>query len=221
MIKKILLFIIPFVITLAVVIGYFKLTQKISTVSIPALPTVSFSDLVKFSRFSLEKAPSQSLVGTITSMNGEVEYEARLATESAKITSPVPVQQGESLSTGADGKVVLNFKDMADIAIDNNSGIDIIQTLPADLVFRQTLGSVEYIKLGTDPVSIRVGHLIVENMGDVKISFTADSPITTVVMISGSGTVAYNNLNNVSRVVNVSTGQTLKFNEGTRRVVLR
>ena len=113
------------------VVGYFKLTQKLSTISIPTLPSVSFSDLVKISRFSLEKAPSESLVGTISGINGDVEYESRTATESAKINSPVEVQQGESLSTGDNGKVILNFKDAADITIDSSSGVDIIQTLPA------------------------------------------------------------------------------------------
>ena len=203
------------------VVGYFKLTQKLSTISIPTLPSVSFSDLVKISRFSLEKAPSESLVGTISGINGDVEYESRTATESAKINSPVEVQQGESLSTGDNGKVILNFKDAADITIDSSSGVDIIQTLPADLVFRQIIGSVEYKKIGTYPVSIRVGHLIIENRGDIKISFTADSPVTTIVMISGTGTVAYNNLSNVSRVVNISTGQTLKFNESNRKVTIK
>ena len=221
MLKKILLFLVPFLITMAAVVGYFKLTQKISTISIPNLPSVSFSDLVKFSRFSLEKAPSQSLVGSITSMTGDVEYESRVATEAAKISSPVSIQQGESLTTGETGKLILNFKDTVDISVDENSGISVIQTLPADLVFWQTLGSVEYKKLGTHPVSIRVGHLVIENEGDMKISFTKDSPVTTIVMINGTGTVAYNSLNNVSRVVNITTGQILKFNEGTRRVVLR
>ena len=219
--KKVLLFTIPFLLTTAVVVAYFKLTQKISTISIPNIPSVSFSDLVKFSRFSLDKAPSQSLVGNITSMDGEVRYESRTATESAKISAPVSVQQGEGLSTGDSGSFVLNFKDVADISVSSNSGINVVQSLPADLVFAQTLGSVEYKKIGDYPVTIRVGHLIVEDSGDIKISFTADSPITTIVVINGSTTVAYNNLYNVSKVVKVSTGQTLKFNEGNRKVVVQ
>lgn len=221
MTKKIILFLIPFLITIIAIVGYFKLTQKISTIALPVIPNISFSDLVKVSRFSLDKAPSESLVGTISSMSGEIGYEARTATESAKINSPVSVQQGESLSTGSDGSLTLNFKDAANINIESDSGINIIQTLPADLVFQQTIGSVEYIKLWALPVSIRVGHLIVEDAGDIKISFTKDSPVTTLIVVNGNATVAYNNINDVSRVVNVKTGQTLKFNEGNRRVVLK
>lgn len=221
MIKKIILFLIPFLITSVLVVGYFKLTQKISSISLPSLPTVSFSDLVKLSRFSLDKAPSESLVGNIASITGEVGYESRIATESAKINSPVSVQQGESLTTGTDGALILNFKDAVDIKLDNNSGINVVQTLPADLVFQQTIGSVEYKKLGSVPVTIRVGRLIVENLGDVKILFTKDSPVTTIIVINGSVTVAYNNLYNISRVIDVETGQTLKFYESNRRVVLK
>lgn len=220
-VKLVSLFLIPLVIATVLVIGYFKLTNKISTVSLPQVPSISFSDLIKFSRFSLDKAPSQSLVGTINSMSGEVLYEPRLASESARITSPQEVQQGESLSTGIDGKIILNFKDAIEINLENNSGVNVIQTLPADLVFKQTLGSVIYKKLGTYPISIRVGHLLIEDGGEVKISFTKDSPITTVTIVNGSAIVAYNNLNNDSRMVNLTTGQILEFNEGNRRVVLK
>ena len=219
-ITVILLFLIPFLLTAFATVAYFKLTQKISGISLPVLPTVTFSDLVKLSRFSLEKAPSESLVGNITSMTGEVEYQNRMATESAKIVSPVSVQQGESLTTGADGKFILNFKDAVELSADSNSGIGIIQTLPINLVFWQTLGSVEYKKLGTDIVSIRVAHLIVQNDGDIQISFTKDSPITTVVAINGTATVAYNDTYNISRIINIPSGKTLKFNEGNRRAVL-
>ena len=219
--KKVLLFLIPFLITATVTVGYFKLTQKISSFSIPNLPSVSFSDLVKFSRFSLEKAPSQSLVGTIISMNGEVEYEKRLATESARINSPVPVQQGESLTTGIDGKVILTFEKAVEINILPETSVGVIQTLPADMVFTQTVGSAEYKKLGTLPVSIRSRHLLIKNDGDITVSVDKLKPIITVSVTSGSATFAYNNINNISRVVEVVEGKILTFNDDTRRVVVK
>lgn len=219
--KRLLLFLIPLSITTLVVVGYFMLTRKVANISLPTLPTVSFSDLVKLSKFSLEKAPSQSLIGVLTSMSGKVEYESRVATEAAVLTSPVEVQQGESLSTGEDGSFILTFKDAAELTVSQNSGVDVIQTLPADLVFRQTLGSVSYKKLTTYPVSIRVGHLVVEDDGEIIISFTADSPITTITIVDGSATIAYNNLKNSSQVIHVTTGKVVKFNESNRQVVVK
>jgi len=218
--KRAILFLIPFLITVVVVVGYFKLTQKISRVTIPNLPSVSFSDLVKFSRFSLAKAPSQSLTGTITSMSGEVKYEERMATESAKINSPVQVQQGESLETGGDGKLILSFDKAAEIDMSSDSSLGIVQTLPADLVFSQNTGVAEYKKLAALPVSIRSLHLLIENNGDVTVSVDKIYPLVTVTINSGSATFAYNNVYNVSRVWKFDAGTTLIFNDDTRRVVL-
>lgn len=214
----VLLFIVSCFVSATIVMLYLGLAQKISNITVPKLPNISLSDLIKVSRFSLVKAPSQSLVGVITSMNGDVMYEPRLATEAAKISSPTEVQQGEGVSVGEVGSAIITFKDAAEIDINSNSGVDVIQTLPANLVFKQTLGTVSYKKLGTYPVSVRVGHLLIENGGEVKVSFTKDSPLTTVVVIDGSVKIAYNNLYNVSQVKTLSSGATLIFNEANRRV---
>ncbi len=219
--KKVLLFLIPFLITTVAVVGYFKLSQKISKINIPNIPSVSFSDLVKFSRFSLEKAPSQSLVGSITSMSGEIGYEARLATESAKINSPVQVQQGESLTTGLSGKLVLTFDKAVEINMSSDTSVGIVQTLPADMVFSQNTGTVEYKKLANIPVSIRSYHLLIENNGDVTISIDKVKPIITVTVNSGAATFAYNNIDNISRVLTLESGKKLTFNDDTRRVVTK
>lgn len=218
--KKILLFFIPFSITVTVVVGYFKITQKISSISVPGLPSVSFSDLVKLSRFSLEKAPSASLVGTITLMEGEVMHEERLATESAKITTPIPIQQGESLLTGVDGKIILTFEKAAEVNMFPETSVNIIQTLPANLVFYQTKGTATYIKLANIPVSIRTRRLLIENYGDITITMDKIEPVITITVNSGSATFAYNNLDNISQVLTVNEQKTLTFNEGMRKVVV-
>jgi hypothetical protein len=217
--KKILLFFTPLLITTGLIVGYFKFTQAVSTIELPRIPNISFSDLVKLSRFSLEKAPTQSLVGKIISMNGEVLYEPRLATESAKISSLQEVQQGESLSTGKDGEINLIFDKAAEIKISPNTTIGIIQTLPADLVFSQKIGTIEYKKLGEIPVSIRSYHLLIENDGNIKVSIAEEKPIVTVEVIKGSAKFAYNNINNDTRYLEVSAGKKLIFNDDTRRVV--
>ena len=211
----------PCVFAAIIVVIYFKLTQKISTITIPSLPSVSFSDLVKFSRFSLEKAPSQSLVGTISSMGGDVEYESRVATEAAKISSPVQVQQGESLTTGANGNLILTFDKGAEIDMSSDTAIGIVQTLPADLVFSQNVGIAEYKKLADLPVSIRSSHLLIENSGDLTVSIDKVKPVISVKVLSGSATVAYNDTNNDSRVMTVESGKTLTFNDSTRRGVIQ
>ena len=218
--KRATLFLIPFLITAAGIVGYFKLTQKISTISIPNFPSVSFSDLVKFSRFSLEKAPSQSLVGKIAVMTGDVEYEKRLATESAKLNSKVDVQQGESLSTGENGNLVLTFEKAVEVSMSPDSKVGIIQTLPANMVFSQSMGIAEYKKLVDIPVSVRTRRLLIENGGDITVTLDEVEPIITISVNSGNATFAYNNLDNVSQLLTVDGGKTLTFNESTRRAVV-
>jgi hypothetical protein len=215
--KFILLFIFVTVGSFFVTVAYFKVHVKVSTLNTTKFPSISFSDILRYSNFSLEKAPSQSLVGKIISLNGEVFYESRTSSESAKITNPINVQQGESLATGTGGNVILNYADAVDITISPMSSVNIIQTIPNDLVFQQTLGSIKYNKLSQIPVSIRVGHLLVENDGIIIISFTKDSPITTVEVIDGSANTAFNNLNNDSQLLNLKKGQILRFNESNRR----
>ncbi len=219
--KYLLLFLIPALLVAVGIVVYFKVNQKISALKIPNLPSITLNDVIKFSRFSLEKAPSLTLVGSITSMTGEVNYEQRLATESARIDKPVNVQQGEILETGADGSLILNFKDTAEVAMNALTKVNIAQTLPADVVFVQTKGIAGYKKLSAVPVSVRALHLLIENGGEIKVSINDKRPIITVVAINGAAQIAYNNLNNDTRLIGLNEGQTLTFNDGTRRAVIK
>lgn len=171
--------------------------------------------------FSLDNAPSQSQVGKITSMVGSVEWESRTATQSSIISSPIPVQQGESLLTNDDGSVELLFDGTADIELSHNSRVDIVQTLPAAFVFQQKSGTIEYKKLGTIPVSIRVLHLLLENDGDIQVTLDPKKPLVTVKVVNGSITVAYNNISNVSKVLTIQKSKSLTFNDQNRRVVVK
>ncbi len=213
-----ILFLLPFILVTIGILIYFKITQSLKNtkVDLPRLPAISINDLVKYSRFSLEKAPTQSLVGNITNLEGTILFESRLATESAKIIKPQEIQQGEELATLGDGKLTLDFKDVAQINMAENSDLSVVQTLPSNLVFRQKLGSVEYKKLGQIPLSVRVGHLLIDTNATTNVSFTADSPITTVTQINGIALIAYNDLENNSNVINLLAGQTLTFNEAKR-----
>ncbi len=220
--KYILFFVIPFILMTAAVVAYFVLNRKLSKISVPSMPSIpSVADLIKFSRFSLEKAPSQALVGSITSMTGEINYEPRLATESAKLDKPRDIQQGEILETGADGNLAISFKDTAAVVMDVSTKVNIAQTLPANIVFVQTKGTAEYKKLSQTPVSIRALHLLIENGENVKVSFDDVKPVITVVAASGSSKVAYNNLNTDTRVIDLNEGETLIFNDVTRRAVTK
>ncbi len=215
--KYLLLFFIPFVLVTISIVAYFRLSGKFSNFIVPPLPSISLNDVIKFSRFSLEKAPSETLVGSITQMSGEIKYEPRLATESARIEKPVNIQQGDILETGTDGSLTLNFKNVTEVLMDAETMVNVVQTLPANLVFWQTKGAAEYKKLSTSPVSVRALHLLIEPSSEIKVSFDTEKPVITVTSITGKTTIAFNNLNIDTRVINLEEGSILTFNDATRR----
>lgn len=186
---------------------------------VPKVKAPSIGSIINFSNFSLVNAPSESLRGNITYMTGDTKWESRIATEAAVITKPVTVQQGESLETGIDGEINLTFDKAAWIYMAPDTSLGVVQTLPADLVFSQNNGSVEYKKLAALPLTVRVLHLLIENGGDIKVSIDKDLPVITTEIVSGSATFAYNDINNTSQVLTLKTGQKFVFNDDTRQAV--
>jgi hypothetical protein len=171
--------------------------------------------------FSLENAPTESLKGEISTMSGKINWQGRTATEAARILSPITIQQGENLITGENSSLGLTFSDVCSVKLAEKTEVDIVQTLPANIVFSQTGGTSEYIRTGTYPVSVRANKLLTKIDGDITISFDINKPIITVSVISGNATAAFDDLKYLSHEVIISTGQKYIFNYGTRKGVLK
>lgn len=214
--KDLLLFLTSICVGLVLIVSYstFIRQPKIN-------PVTTLQTLFKATNFSLEKAPSETLVGRIGSMSGEVEWQGRTATESARINSLINIQQGEDLLTKDDGKASVLFNGNLEVDISPKTRVGFAQTLPADIVLFQSSGSAEYKKLGSVPVSIRVMHLLIENGGDISISVDDVRPIVTAQVINGTITFSYNDSDNVTSVTTIGTGRRLIFNDDTRIVVTR
>lgn len=167
--------------------------------------------------FSIEKAPKNSVKGTIESLSGSVKWESRTATAPSEIIKPVTIQQGEILETGEDGKVTIIFPDITSITLSSQSKISITQTLPANFVFDQKEGSVAYEKTGQTPISIRALHLLTTlNTGKLTLTIDKESAEITIVVKKGSATVGFNNLENISTVINIEEGEEFIYNDDTR-----
>lgn len=218
--KYILIFLVPFILTTLGILMYFSFRGKLSGVKIPDIPNLPIADLIKLSRFSLEKPPSQSLVGSITKISGEVSYEPRLATESSALKEITQVRQGDLFETGGDGALTILFDSVAEIKMGAETSVNVIQTLPVNLVFSQTKGSVEYEKLGQLPISIKAGRMLVEQDGLIKVVFNEEDSEISVTVVAGSVIIAYNNLKNESQLIKVSAGRTFIFNNTQRRGIV-
>jgi len=194
-------------------------TKKQEIIIIPS--PISIVTPQPISNFSLENAPSESLRGQITEMKGSVDWQGRTATGAAKIFTPITVQQGENLITEGGGSLTLVFPSACTINFSEKTELDIIQTLPADIVFSQVSGVAEYLNTGSYPVDIRTSTLLTELNGDATISRNPQKPVVTVFVKSGSAVVAYNDLKYISHEVTINAGKTFTFNYGTRKGVVK
>jgi hypothetical protein len=171
--------------------------------------------VIQSSKFSLEKAPSESLHGDITLLTGEVKWQSRIATEGAKITEKQQIQQGEALMTGDTGKISLAFPNML-FTLAKNSQLNIIQSLPTSMVLEQTKGSVDYQTNSTTPLSIRISPLLIESTnGTFSATYDEDEGTVTISVTEGSVTTAYNDSTNYSTVETTTKGQEFIFDSSS------
>ena len=207
------MFLAFFVIAVIISFSFFKIKNNKDVV---VFSPIAETTTQKTSSFSLENAPTESLKGKITTMEGEINWQGRIATEPAKLSSPVAIQQGEKLITGEKSNLSLVFPDACLVEFSEKTEVDVIQTLPANIVFSQISGTGEYIKMGSYPVSIRIVNLLVEEDGDMVVFIDPEEPIVTLTIKSGKAIVAYNDSDFISREVALVDGQTFIFNYDTR-----
>jgi hypothetical protein len=209
---KLIKHLVLFFIFLAV--GFLSIGVLLKDVPKTKLPSIK--EIFDSSKFSLLDAPSESLRAGVKNLNGDVVWKNRIAETPTKVDTLSQVQQGESLITGEDGSVDLDFLDTAYIKLQSNSEVDIIQTLPANIVFKQLSGVVTYQKISTVPVSVRVSPILIEVLGNVSVSI---NDINGRITISGLSKVAYNDKANTTRLIDVSDNQSIVFNPDTLKVV--
>lgn len=219
-IKYSLIYVTAFGVTVVLGFEYYKLYRSKVTLTVPLKNSVTLNPSPTLA-FSLENAPSGTIKGAITKMEGDVSWQSRVATEAAIITAPITIQQGENLKTGSKSGILLNFQDAVSVDISENTEIDVIQTLPTNIVYSQPSGSAKYFKLGTFPVSVRTKYLLAAIDGDVTISYDQAKPAITLKISNGSATLAYNDKKYISHEVVLSKGQTYTFNYDTRKGVVK
>lgn len=207
--KYILLFLVFVGIGMAAIIWYPK--QTITPAPTSTNPTT-------IPPFSIQEPPSNALQGTMRDMDGDVLLQSRTATEPALLTSPVPVRQGELIRTAENGSVTVLFPGACSIDIGTDAIVDIIQTLPGHIVFRQDQGTVLYNAAPDCPLSVRTRRLLtVIREGTIAVNLSADSDLVSIRVRKGVAEVAYNDVNNVSTVIPVREGERFLFDNGERQ----
>lgn len=166
--------------------------------------------------FSVEKAPAASLRAEIISMTGEVLWESRVASTSSPLLNPIPLQQGETIETAADGGMEITIPEVSTIGIGENTKISFIQTLPQSVVIGQSIGVATYTQITKKQVSVRSLHLlIVQESGEMTVSVDEEGYIS-VSVTQGAVSVAFNDLENVVTKVMLEEGQEYLFDDASR-----
>lgn len=170
--------------------------------------------------FSVDTPPSESLTGTIATMSGAVLWESRSATDPVVIHAPQKLQQGESIST-ATGSAVAVFSNVVAFALAKDSGVNIIQTLPASFVLQQTKGHVVYDVLGSAvPVAVRAMDLLTHaTNATFAVVVDPDKSEVGIGVQEGSVRIAYEDTNFVTQQLTLSQGQTFYFNNNTKKQI--
>ena len=226
LIKNFIIFLIFLFIGALIPLAYLK-TQKNSTtfqapkliapIQLPREGSVSNSPI-----FSLENSPTESMRGSLTELSGNVFWKSRTATQSAALPQTVQIQQGEEVGTGEDGNLTVHFSNGRSLSIFPKSHVNIIQTLPGNLVLQQTDGTVTYKNSGKLPLAVRALGLLTQfEGGEVKISVNQTASVVSVQVIGGSAVAAYNDLKYLSHVLTVFQGKLLTFNDLKKRISLK
>lgn len=211
--KYIFLFIVAVLFGLVITILY--TAPKVSPTPERVLTPVATQSAMT-SSFSLPNAPTESIRGSISTMSGAVNWESRIATQPAKLVVPAPLQQGETLQTGDDGKVEITFPNVVSIKQSAKTQINFIQMLPTNSIISQGYGTTEYIQQGNTPLAVRSFGLLTEIHGDVVITVDKDEDQVIIDVKTGSIIAAFNDLNYLSNVIPVSAGNEFIYDDDTR-----
>lgn len=212
MIKNSVLLILSICLGVSVTVGAYLLINRQSVLS--SSPSVA-------SKFSLEKPPTDALSGEVTALSGKVVWQSRLPDQAPiLLTGPRKVQQGEEIDTDDKASAVISFPDIATISASAKTQINIVQTLPANIVIQQKQGTAVYDKgESAIPVSVRELDLLVNlGKGQSSITLDKDKQQVTVAVKTGQVTISYTDTQNVTQVQDIKKGQRIVFDNNTKKI---
>lgn len=169
-------------------------------------------------KFSLENAPSDSIKGQITGMTGDIWWQSRTATEPAQLTEAIAIQQGEVLIASEAGKLTASFNPALTLTLFPDTRVEIIQTLPLNLVFNQTMGIGQYQVSGSSIVTIRSFNLIVNLDGGLLVVDTDGETGEIILGLkTGKAKVGYNSPEFDSKVWELEPGDVFSYDSSERK----
>lgn len=213
---KALLLIVIFILGSVIASVMYALVNR----NVPVNPVAVVSDPTPTpsrTAFSIENPPSESISGTITDISGDMWLVPRESTEPAKLAGTELIKQGEKLIASDSGQITVTFPQLGQMRMIPESEVDVVQTLPVDLVFQHYKGTTEYERIGTVPLSVRSFRLLVSvTEGRIRVTTDEEQHTVSVEVLRGQATAAYNNPEIISTLVTIGEGEEFFFNSDTR-----
>lgn len=111
------------------------------------------------------------------------------------------LQQGEKLVASDSGNITITFSDTSEVNLHPKTIVEIVQTLPINLVFNQLNGDAEYLAKDHQ-FTVRMLNLLVSfSQAKVSLAFDDKTGKITLAVISGGAVAAYNDVDFVSQRV--------------------
>lgn len=167
--------------------------------------------------FSLDTPPKNSLKGTMEK-TGTIYFESRSASEEAVLLEAKPVLQGEAYRTDEKASLRIFYPGKLTTILNDQTTLSIIQTIPTNFTFSQTNGTVTYEKIDPSiPVGVRALHLLIsQKEGSMDVTVDADAGQVIISVTKGEVTMAFNDLELLSTVTTLQTGDAYTFDDATR-----
>lgn len=195
--------------------GVFYYMNKPETAAVATVTPVQ--EQPRGTAFSMEQAPQLSLRGTLSDITGQPFWFSRTATEPASLLPSQTIQQGERILASESGTLTVTFGDAASLTIFPKADIEIIQTLPVNLVFGQRAGDAEYRATGVSPVSFRSYQaLFTMQEGRVRVSIDPDTRTVGITVYEGAGKLVFNSVEFVTQMLTVQAGEQVLYDANSR-----
>ncbi|NTU46553.1 DUF3379 domain-containing protein [Candidatus Roizmanbacteria bacterium] len=193
-------------------IQFFPVKKTVSSLPTPTLPIPSVYP------FSIANPPSETLTGTVTAQKGIVKVTSRTDTI-PKLFSSSSIVQGEEVITEKNSSLSATFSPVGSFELGAETHINVVQTLPTNMVITQQTGDVTYTASTDTPIGVRALHLLVqEHQGKMNVMLDTEKGRITIHVLEGSVELAFNNKQAETQYSSFTKGKTIVYDETTRTI---
>ncbi len=163
--------------------------------------------------------PPKDAIQATVNITGNVAKLGRTDKEFQNLTKQTTtLLQGESLATKPGGSAVVTLNNIVTISLRPNTELDYLNGLADAIVLRQPSGTVTYTTIaGSKPISIRSFGLLTQIPEQTKVTITTSQSeqTVTVVVISGTATLAYSDQDDITQILKLTKGQSAFYDYTT------